>query len=299
LVRSRGAELGDDEDKTAAKAVVGPRDREGKVFSAGNSCMTSAVIRRTLQRSGRSIVPNHAADLTGPPQTGVRPPHIDLATHDVAPDSASRWLTSASTRMGRLDAPDSSGRAAMTTHGEITKILIPTDFSAGSERAWAMARQLARTLGAELTVMHVLPATPVEMLARDALEEARAAERALQAEHQLGIPRADDSEPLPALPTTFLGPFTGEGVTDFSVAGRAWAAKLDRWATNGAGSAGNVTTLLRVGSPAREIVAAAADQSANLIVMATHGRGEVHRLLVGSVADKVIRMAPCPVLIVK
>ena len=68
---------------------------------------------------------------------------------------------------------------------------------------------------------------------------------------------------------------------------------------NGAGSVGRVMTVLRVGSPAREIIAAAADGAADLIVMATHGRGEVHRRLVGSVADKVIRLAPCPVLVVK
>jgi universal stress protein E len=186
----------------------------------------------------------------------------------------------------------------MVPAGEIRKILVPTDFSQGSERAWGIARRLARTLGAELAIIHVLPATPVETLTREALEEARAAERALQAEHQLGIPRADDDEPLPMLPTTFFGPFTGDRVTDFSVAGREWAAKLDRW-SNGAGSVGSVMTVLRVGSPAREIIAAAADGAADLIVMATHGRGEVHRLLVGSVADKVIRLAPCPVLVVK
>jgi nucleotide-binding universal stress UspA family protein len=187
----------------------------------------------------------------------------------------------------------------MKTDGVIAKILVPTDFSAGSERAWAMAQQLAGTLGAELVVMHVLPATPVEMLARYALEEARAAERARQAEHQLGIPRADDDELMPPLPTTFLGPLTGERVSDFSVAGREWAAKLEEWVTGGDGNGGKVTTLLRVGSPAREIVAAATEEGVDLVLMATHGRGEVHRLLVGSVADKVIRMAPCPVLTVK
>ena len=96
----------------------------------------------------------------------------------------------------------------MVPAGEIRKILVPTDFSQGSERAWGMARRLAQALGAELAVIHVLPATPVETLTREALEEARAAERALQAEHQLGIPRADDDEPLPMLPTTFFGPFT-------------------------------------------------------------------------------------------
>ena len=57
--------------------------------------------------------------------------------------------------------------------------------------------------------------------------------------------------------------------------------------------------MLRVGVPYREVIAAAKDERADLVLLATHGRGEVHRLLVGSVADRVIRMAPCPVLTVK
>jgi nucleotide-binding universal stress UspA family protein len=178
------------------------------------------------------------------------------------------------------------------------KILIPTDFSSGSERAWTMARQLGASLGAELLLMHVLPATPVEMTARYMLEEARAAERASQAEHQLGIPR-DDIDDLPALPRAFSGPLTDERVSEFSTAGRAWAAKLEECARATSDEGCKVTTLLRVGRPYEEIIAAAKDHEVDLIVMATHGRGEVHRLLVGSVADKVVRLAPCPVLTLK
>lgn len=186
----------------------------------------------------------------------------------------------------------------MTTGGVISRILVPTDFSTGSARARTMAQQLAQTLGAELVVLHVLPATPVEMTARYALEEGRAAERASQAEHQLGIPRGDDDE-LPPLPTIFAGPLNGERLSDFSEAGREWAAKLEDWAAQGQAGGCKVSTLLRVGTPYREIIAAARDEHADLVLMATHGRGEVHRLLVGSVADKVIRLAPCPVLTVK
>lgn len=51
--------------------------------------------------------------------------------------------------------------------------------------------------------------------------------------------------------------------------------------------------------PYREVVAAAKEEQADLVLLATHGRGEIHRLLVGSVADRVIRMAHCPVLTVK
>jgi nucleotide-binding universal stress UspA family protein len=186
----------------------------------------------------------------------------------------------------------------MRTDGAIAKILVPTDFSSGSQRAWVTACRLALSLRAELVLLHVLPTTPVEMSTRYALEEARAAERSRQAEHQLGIARADADE-LPPLPYTFSGPLTGERVSEFSIAGREWAAKLEEWARMPDDTTCTVRTLLRVGRPYEEILAGAKEQEVDLIVMATHGRGEVHRLLVGSVADKVIRFAPCPVLTVK
>lgn len=185
----------------------------------------------------------------------------------------------------------------MTMDGAIIRILVPTDFSSGSQRAWAMARRLAGTLGAELVLLHVLPVTPLEMRTRYALEEARAEERARQAEHQLGIPR--DADELPPVPRTFSGPFTEDHVSEFSTAGRQWAAMLEEWAACAQSDGCKVVTLIRVGSPYQEIVTAAKEEDAGLVVMATHGRGEVHRLLVGSVADKVIRLASCPVLTVK
>jgi len=186
----------------------------------------------------------------------------------------------------------------LRTDKVIAKILVPTDFSTGSERAWMTARRLGAALGAELLFMHVLPATPVEMTARYTLEEVRAAERARQAEHQLGIPR-DDVDDLPALPRAFSGPLTGERVSEFSVAGREWATKLEECAHATSDEGCKIATLLRVGRPYEEIIAAAKAHEVDLIVMATHGRGEVHRLLVGSVADKVVRLAPCPVLTLK
>jgi nucleotide-binding universal stress UspA family protein len=54
-----------------------------------------------------------------------------------------------------------------------------------------------------------------------------------------------------------------------------------------------------VGTPADEIAALAEREQAELIVMGSHGRGGVARLLLGSVAEIVMRKAPCPVLIVK
>jgi len=56
---------------------------------------------------------------------------------------------------------------------------------------------------------------------------------------------------------------------------------------------------VRVGSPAEEIVKAARDTHADLIVIATHGRGGLSRVLFGSVTERVVRHAPCPVLTVR
>jgi nucleotide-binding universal stress UspA family protein len=54
-----------------------------------------------------------------------------------------------------------------------------------------------------------------------------------------------------------------------------------------------------IGPPAEEIVRLAEHEQAELIVMGSHGRGGVARMLLGSVAEQVMRKAPCPVLIVK
>ncbi|MCI0463484.1 MAG: universal stress protein [Gemmataceae bacterium] len=60
-----------------------------------------------------------------------------------------------------------------------------------------------------------------------------------------------------------------------------------------------VEHLLAEGDPAAEIVRAAQNTGAELIVMATHGRTGLQRLLMGSVAEQVMRKASCPVLTVK
>ena len=56
---------------------------------------------------------------------------------------------------------------------------------------------------------------------------------------------------------------------------------------------------LRIGAPAEEIVRYAQDREIDLIVMGTHGRKGVAHMLLGSVAEHVVRTAPCPVLLVR
>lgn len=60
-----------------------------------------------------------------------------------------------------------------------------------------------------------------------------------------------------------------------------------------------ITRVTRVGHPFVEIIQYAQDHEIDLIVMGTHGRGPIKHLLLGSVAEKVVRKAPCPVLTVR
>jgi nucleotide-binding universal stress UspA family protein len=55
----------------------------------------------------------------------------------------------------------------------------------------------------------------------------------------------------------------------------------------------------RIGRPAEEIVAAATESKCDLIVLSTHGHTGLDRYLIGSVADRVARLAPCPVLLMR
>jgi len=54
-----------------------------------------------------------------------------------------------------------------------------------------------------------------------------------------------------------------------------------------------------IGRPSIEIVKAAKEWPANLIVIGSHGRGGIQRVVLGSVAESVMRLAPCPVMVVK
>lgn len=61
----------------------------------------------------------------------------------------------------------------------------------------------------------------------------------------------------------------------------------------------NVSFLVWTGDPGESIVSAAEAEGADLIVVGTHGRGTIGRLLLGSVSAYVVRHAPCPVLVAR
>jgi nucleotide-binding universal stress UspA family protein len=60
-----------------------------------------------------------------------------------------------------------------------------------------------------------------------------------------------------------------------------------------------VTRLVELGVPAQKILEAARAEQADLIVMSTHGRTGLGHLVLGSVAERVVRLAPCPVLTIR
>jgi nucleotide-binding universal stress UspA family protein len=139
------------------------------------------------------------------------------------------------------------------------RIVFATDFS---ERAGAAERQavdLARSLGAELVLVHVASDAPLwrEGIGSPDVRAVFESQRRWAAETLAARARA----------------LTAEGLTARSV--------------------------VRVGPAWDEIVRLAADEKADLVVMGTQGRTGLERLLLGSVAERVIRRAPCPVLTVR
>ena len=81
---------------------------------------------------------------------------------------------------------------------------------------------------------------------------------------------------------------------------RAWVERALAERVSAATRRGlNARSLLKSGTAAEGIVDAAAENDADLIVLGTHGRTGLTRLVVGSVAERVVRLAPCAVLSVK
>lgn len=72
-----------------------------------------------------------------------------------------------------------------------------------------------------------------------------------------------------------------------------------REAAANAGFDGEITTRIEIGPPSRSIVHYAEAEDVDYVVMGCHGRSGVSRVLLGSVAEAVVRRAPCPVLVVR
>ncbi len=142
-------------------------------------------------------------------------------------------------------------------------ILFPTDLSPESEVALRPLAKLAETFSAHVTVLVVVePAVVGPVIAGVYAQQLDLLQDLTNATRERAMDQA------PELLQRYLRPET------------ARSAKVV------------------VGEPAAEILAAARELDTDLICMATHGRSGFKRLLLGSVADRVLRQAPCPVLLV-
>ena len=144
----------------------------------------------------------------------------------------------------------------------IKNVLVATDFGEAAEAALQYGRNIARTFGATLHVVHVV--------------DNLSARVSLDFPHPPHLERMQTDMEMAAL--TRLETL----VTDDDR--RALRAKCVQ-----------VTAL----SPASAIMDYAIEAAIDIIVMGTYGRGRVARLLMGSVAERVVRSAPCPVLVVR
>lgn len=139
---------------------------------------------------------------------------------------------------------------------QVRSILVPTDFSAVGEHAVGYAYELAKTLEADIHLLHVCePVVDVGVVS-------------------LELSSMDQVE-------------------------RHAREKLEQTRSIRSASGLSVTCLVEVGHAATEIIRAAERLHADLVVMGTHGRRGLRRALLGSVAESVLRSAPCPVLVAR
>jgi nucleotide-binding universal stress UspA family protein len=75
--------------------------------------------------------------------------------------------------------------------------------------------------------------------------------------------------------------------------------RLDEWATEITADKVEVESVFAVGTAYSAIVEAAREIDVDMVILATHGRKGVSHLVFGSTAEKVVRLAPCPVLTIK
>jgi nucleotide-binding universal stress UspA family protein len=143
---------------------------------------------------------------------------------------------------------------------DLKKVLVPVDFSDSSDIALRYGRALAGAFGASLHIIHVV-------------QEPYAQPWAVEA---YGFSMATLQE---------------DWIKEAN-------AKLEGLLTVTDKSTLKATAITILGHPVSEILRFAADERIDLVVMGTHGRGPLGHMVMGSVAERVVRHAPCPVLTV-
>ena len=142
---------------------------------------------------------------------------------------------------------------------EIRRILCPIDLSETSKPAFEYAVALAAQLGAELELLHVYQ-LPAYALPEGGLEILAGLEAEIENQLQ---------------------------------------QQLDAFAKHSTEPSVKITTVLGTGVPYVEIIRAAKQRKADLIVIGTHGRTGLAHLLIGSVAERVVRTSEVPVLSIR
>ena len=150
----------------------------------------------------------------------------------------------------------------------IHRIVVASDFSEDAANALAYAQELARKFDSELIVVHV----------NETLT-------AFYGGPEFG---AGYSPPLIEAAARFAE-------EQKAASRRELSETLERLGREGFKARG----IIRSGAPFYEIVETAKAENADLIVMGTHGRSGIAHLLIGSVAERVVRKAECPVLTVR
>jgi nucleotide-binding universal stress UspA family protein len=143
---------------------------------------------------------------------------------------------------------------------EIRHILVPTDFSESSARTLDDAVGLAQAFGAKLTLLHVVE--------------------------------------LPSYVTDGHTPVHVSVALRDDLQGHA-QRELAKLPPEGSGAPVEIARQVVVGVPHRQILETAVAERVDWIVMATHGRTGLSHLVMGSVAERVVRTAPCPVLTIR
>jgi len=135
----------------------------------------------------------------------------------------------------------------------------------------------------------------------DALEAACdiAGTRADTALHLVHVSRANGTQPYAGMTRPLVPLASPTPIDELQAEQREIEALTQRTAPAVAAKGVRLFGHLRTGNAAREIVQLASDLSADLIVVGTHGRTGVMKLLLGSVAQNVLTNASCPVLVVK
>jgi len=143
---------------------------------------------------------------------------------------------------------------------EIKSILFPTDFSEGSAEALKYAVEFANRYGAKLYVLHVI----------------------------YDVAKASGFY-VPHLSMDAIYKDIQEGAKK----------ELDNFGVNELGGLKNIERIVQTGVPYQEIMNCAVKNKIDMIIIGTHGRTGIDRILFGSTAAQVVRNAPCPVLTVR